>query len=73
MNLLARFKPPQTPDYPCPDLAAMAERELSAFFNAITQMFGAEQAKLSAEGLDSARNSSEPCALIHRTTNCLGD
>jgi hypothetical protein len=27
----------------------MAERELSAFFNAITQLFGAEQAELSAE------------------------
>ena len=27
----------------------MAERELSAFFNAVTQLFGAEQAELSAE------------------------
>ena len=27
----------------------MAERELSAFFTAITQMFGSEQAELSAE------------------------
>jgi hypothetical protein len=27
----------------------MAERELSAFFNAITQLFGPEQAELSAE------------------------
>jgi hypothetical protein len=27
----------------------MAERELSAFFNAITQTFGSEQAELSAE------------------------
>jgi hypothetical protein len=27
----------------------MAERELSAFFNAVTQMFGSEQAELSAE------------------------
>ena len=27
----------------------MAERELSAFFHAVTQMFGAEQAALSAE------------------------
>jgi hypothetical protein len=27
----------------------MAERELSAFFNAITQLFGSEQADLSAE------------------------
>jgi hypothetical protein len=27
----------------------MAEQELSAFFNAITQLFGSEQAKLSAQ------------------------
>jgi hypothetical protein len=27
----------------------MAEREFSAFFNAITQLFGSEQAELSAE------------------------
>jgi hypothetical protein len=27
----------------------MAERELSAFFNAVTQLFGPEQAELSAE------------------------
>jgi hypothetical protein len=33
----------------CADLIAMAERELSAFFNAVTQLFGSEQADLSAE------------------------
>ena len=27
----------------------MAERELSAFFNAVSQLFGSEQAELSAE------------------------
>ena len=27
----------------------MAERELSAFFNAVTQLFGTEQAEVSAE------------------------
>jgi hypothetical protein len=27
----------------------MAERELSAFFNTVTQLFGSEQAELSAE------------------------
>jgi alkylhydroperoxidase/carboxymuconolactone decarboxylase family protein YurZ len=27
----------------------MAERELSAFFNAVTQLFGSEQAELSAK------------------------
>jgi hypothetical protein len=49
MNSLARYKPSKNPDHPCPDLMTMAERELSAFFNAVTQMFGSEQAELSAE------------------------
>ncbi len=46
MNPVARSK---NSNHPCPDLATMAERELSAFFNAITQLFGSEQAELSAE------------------------
>ena len=33
----------------CVDLAKMAERELSAFFRAVTELFGSEQAELSAE------------------------
>jgi hypothetical protein len=49
MNPLARYKPSKTSYTPCPDLMTMAERELSAFFNAITELFGPEQAKLSAE------------------------
>jgi hypothetical protein len=49
MNSLARYKPSKNPDHPCPDLMTMAERELSAFFNAVTQLFGSEQAELSAE------------------------
>ena len=49
MNPLARYKSSKKSKHPCPDLMAMAERELSAFFNAITQMFGLEQAELSAE------------------------
>jgi hypothetical protein len=49
MNRLARYEPSNNSTHPCPDLATMAERELSAFFKAITQLFGAEQAKLSAE------------------------
>ena len=48
MNPLARYELKNS-NHPCPDLATMAERELSAFFNAITQLFGAEQAELSAE------------------------
>ena len=49
MNPLARYKTSKNPDSRCADLMTMAERELSAFFNAITQLFGSEQAELSAE------------------------
>jgi hypothetical protein len=49
MNPLARYKTSKTPNPHCPDLITMAERELSAFFNAVTQSFGPEQAELSAE------------------------
>ena len=33
----------------CGDLMTMAERELSAFFAAVTELFGSEQAEASAE------------------------
>ena len=49
MNPLARYKPSKHSTPRCADLMAMAERELSAFFNAVTQLFGSEQAELSAE------------------------
>jgi hypothetical protein len=49
MNPLARYHPSKTSNHPCPDLATMAERELSAFFNTVTQLFGAKQAEISAE------------------------
>jgi hypothetical protein len=49
MNPIARYKPSKTSNPRCADLITMAERELSAFFNAITQSFGLEQAELSAE------------------------
>ena len=49
MNALAGYKPSKNSDHPCPDLATMAERELSAFFNAVSQLFGAKQAEISAE------------------------
>jgi hypothetical protein len=48
MNPLASCKPSKNSN-PCTDLMTMAERELSAFFNAVTQLFGSEQAGLSAE------------------------
>jgi hypothetical protein len=51
MNPLARsqHQPSKNPNHPCPDLLTMAERELSAFFNAVARSFGSEQAELSAE------------------------
>jgi hypothetical protein len=41
--------PPKNLNSVCSDLATMAERELSAFFRAVTELFGTEQAELSAE------------------------
>ena len=49
MNPLAGYKPSENSNPRCADLMTMAERELSAFFNAVTQLFGSEQAELSAE------------------------
>jgi hypothetical protein len=49
MNPFARNEPSKNSSSPCADLITMAERELSAFFNAINQLFGPEQAELSAE------------------------
>ena len=49
MNPLARYEPWKNSNHPCTDLATMAERELSAFFNAVTQLFGSAQGELSAE------------------------
>ena len=49
MNPLARYKPLKNSNPPCAGFMTLAERELSAFFNAVTQLFGSEQAELSAE------------------------
>jgi len=49
MNALARYKPSTASNPRCADLATMGDQELSAFFNAVTQLFGSEQAELSAE------------------------
>lgn len=49
MNPRAGYKPLTNSNDPCPDVAALAERELSAFFDAITQLFGSKQAELGAE------------------------
>ena len=49
MNPVAPNKPSKNSDLGCADLARMAEHELSAFFGAVTELFGSEQAVLSAE------------------------
>jgi hypothetical protein len=51
MNVIAHYRnqPSKNFNHPCPDLMTMAERELSAFFNAVAQSFGSEQAELSAK------------------------
>jgi hypothetical protein len=49
MNPRARYNPSTDFNPACIEVMTMAERELSAFFNAVTQLFGSEQAELSAE------------------------
>ena len=51
MNVIAHYQrqPAKTFRDPCPDLMTMAERELSAFFTAVAQLFGPEQAEISAK------------------------
>jgi len=49
MNPRARYLPSINSNSGCADLMAMAERELSAFFSAVTELFGSEQAELSAQ------------------------
>ena len=49
MNPRARYKPSSDFSPACTEVMTMAERELSAFFRAVTQLFGSEQAELSAE------------------------
>ena len=48
MNQVAFDRPPGNTHSDCTDLTAMAERELSAFFRAVKEVFGPEQAELSA-------------------------
>jgi hypothetical protein len=50
MNQLALNKQPKHHHDPtCGDLMTMAEQELAAFVSAVTELFGSEQAQLSAE------------------------
>ena len=49
MNPRARYEPSTDFTPACSEFMTMAERELSAFFNAVTQLFGSEQAELLAQ------------------------
>jgi hypothetical protein len=49
MNPRTRYEPSTNSNSGCADLMMMADRELSTFFNAVTQLFGSEQAQRSAE------------------------
>ena len=49
MNSLERYKSLRNSDLGCADSTTMAEKELTVFFNAVTEMFGVDQARLSAE------------------------
>ena len=49
MNQFALTKPLKNHDPICGDLMKMAEQELAAFFNAVTELFGSEQAEIAAE------------------------
>jgi hypothetical protein len=49
MNPFTPYKTSTNSDPGCSDFMTMAERELSAFFNAVSQLFGSEQAERSAE------------------------
>ena len=49
MNPLAPYKSSNNSNLRCGDFMTMAEQELSAFFKAVTQLFGPAQAELSAE------------------------
>ncbi len=49
MNSLALQKSVKNSNPGCADFITMAEQELSAFFNAVTDLFGSEQAEISAE------------------------
>jgi hypothetical protein len=49
MNALAPYEPSKSFNSHCADLSILAERELSAFFNAVTQLYGSELAELAAE------------------------
>ncbi len=63
MNTLARYKPSRNSSLRCADLATITERELSSFVNAVTQLFGSEQAELSSRRLATRVNRNQWSAL----------
>lgn len=48
-NQFALNNPPEIYDHVCANLVETAEKELAAFVGAVTRLYGAEQAELSAE------------------------
>lgn len=48
MNQFAMNRQPNNPD--CAGLMSLAERELAAFFGAVTELYGPELAEFAAEG-----------------------
>lgn len=71
MNQLAFDRPPRNPNSGCAYLMKTAEHELTAFFSAVTALFGSEQARLSAEdwlrelmAIDGLPTSPHECRLI---------
>lgn len=48
MNLLIQERPPKDTNLDCADLMTMAEQEFAAFFSAVAELFGSEQAEHSA-------------------------
>jgi len=49
LNPLAHHQPSNNSSPRCADFMTMAEREFSAFVSAVTELFGSEQAALSAQ------------------------
>jgi len=49
MNQVSAYNPPKHHNPACSDSMTMAERELAAFFGAVTELFGSEEARLAAE------------------------
>ena len=49
MNQIALNKPAENHNFNCSELIRMAEQELAAFIRAVKELFGSEQAELSAE------------------------